>query len=138
MKTLVISPAIMIPRIDGGMDHSVQPKLIALHKNKRLLWIRGFTGWVSRGQSGYWPGVLQCIEYKDNGSFTGFCDYLQEGGRLSKASLNAVKEKIAEKLEVDIKDLDQLDPKTTLVIGKSTKACQKALEKLPAVRNKWA
>jgi len=49
-----------LPRISGGVDHGSERVLISESPDgRRLVWWRpGFTGWLSVGQRGYFPGEL--------------------------------------------------------------------------------
>lgn len=60
----VVEPAIALPQCDPGIDWSARRRLLARfgrvnsRSEVRLFWRPGFTGWVSRGESGYYPGEL--------------------------------------------------------------------------------
>ena len=78
----------------SGVDYGVAGKVIIkdLRNGNMLVWRGGFTSWMSVGQSGHYPSCLEFFGKEEMRH--GLGKELHEGGRLSKALMERLEEKI--------------------------------------------
>lgn len=78
----------------SGVDYGVAGKVIIkdMRNGNMLIWRGGFTSWMSVGQSGHYPSCLDF--YGKEEMRHGLGTTIHEGGRLSKALMERLEEKI--------------------------------------------
>lgn len=72
-------------KVVQGCDYGAPIRVLAVKGRRELWWRKGHTGWMSRGETGYYPGCLFLADldghkYGDIPETT----ELQEGGRLGR------------------------------------------------------
>lgn len=121
MKFEIIKPQTMLPRGSWGVDWGRDRKLLLKNGHKEMWWRPGMTGWVSRGQQGYYEGKLTAC--MGNG-FSG-CHDLPSRLCMGQARLSAilkfheVREWIKEQMNVDDEVIEALKTNVTVVVSKT-------------------
>lgn len=107
----------ILPRLDRGGDWSTERKvLLDVGDGRRVWWWPGSMEWAGLGCFSYRKGTLD-VEYPNDTYAMSMNKTVLEGGRLSKARLNApeLREAIAKLLGLTVADLPELDPRMTWV-----------------------
>lgn len=107
------------PRLEGGIDFGIESRILIRFGDRRLVWQRGHTAYISRAsyngtyiQSELQVDIVNTYETRFSLGKTVF-----EGGRLSKARIAEHIERIRELLELPDLQPEDIDTKRTLVIG---------------------
>jgi len=107
----------ILPQHENGVDWSAKRSLLLSRKmpdksTRTLVWQPGHTGWVSRGQSGYYTATL---DLHDSAGRSVLGIELLEGGRLNQNRLKPLLERIAKHFGCTVEDLPKIERRSTYV-----------------------
>lgn len=105
----------VLPKIFNGVDYGVDRQVIIRKGSKIVFWVKGQTGFASRGQTAYYCGNLQYLDESTKDMGTRLDDLYEEHPKL-KTAIKVHDVKIKELLDVDFSVAEIYKPNTTILV----------------------
>ncbi len=106
--------------VDYGCDGKILMRVGTGTSAKRLMWEGGSKYWARIGEQGYRTSELSVTEKGQYDDRLPHSTTITKGGRLSKRRVVEHRERIAELMGVPVSAVEQIDPKRTLVVERTS------------------